>query len=192
MIYSNSKKVINEKTVPSPVNDYGYSKLYATNLCKLYRNKKKIFVSTGILFNHTSSFSKNIFITKKIVEAAVSIYLNKSKKLVIGNLKAVIDLGSAFDYVDAMIRIMNLRKPDDFIISTGKSVKISEFTDLVFSELGLNYKKYVDENSKDLILPNQKKIGSHNHLHKKTNWKPKFKLKQIVSEMVKSEIDLNL
>ena len=190
MIYDHSSKLINESSVPRPDNEYGYSKLYGMQLCNYYRKNKKLFVSTGILFNHTSSHSKDYFITKKIIKTIVLIYKNKTKKLIIGNINAELDLGSAYDYVDAMIKILNLKKCDDFIISSGKKIFLRQFINEAFKYLKIDYKKYVFENSAKIIRKNKKRIGDSSFLYEKTGWKPKLTLKEIVKEMIDRELSL--
>jgi GDPmannose 4,6-dehydratase len=190
MIYGHSNKLINENSFPSPDNDYGYSKLYGMQLCNYYRINKKLFVSTGILFNHTSSHSKDYFIAKKIIKTAILIYKKKSKKLIIGNLNAELDLGSAYDYVDAIIKISNLKKSDNFIISSGKKIFLKQFINEAFKYLKIDYKKYVFEDSLKIIRKNKKRIGDSTLLYSKTGWKPKFTLKEIVKEMIDHELSL--
>ena len=186
----NCKISINYSSIPSPNNEYGYSKLYAMQLCKYYRDKKKLFVSCGILFNHTSSYQNNNFITKKIIKTIVLIYRKKSKELIVGNLNASFDLGSAYDYVDAFIKILKLKKSDDFIIASGKKILLKQFIYEAFKYLNLDYTKYVKENPLILNRKNEKKIGNSNLLCKKTGWKPKITLKNIVKEMIDQELKL--
>lgn len=188
MIYSNSNDKINESTLPKPVNEYGFAKFYAGNLCNFFRENKKVFASTGILFNHTSSFSKDIFVTKYIVNSAVDIYLGKSNNFTIGNINAVIDLGSAFDYVEAMIKILNISESNNFIISSGKQITLKKFIELTFKKLGLKYKNYIKIKSKKLTLPNEKKIGNNNFLKQKTGWKPSYSINDIIDEMINKKL----
>ena len=122
-IYNNTRTVSqNELTSPKFNTNYALSKFLGKNICDYYRKEKKIFCSVGIMYSHVSKFSKKKFLIKKILQQLRS---NK-KKIVVKNASAKIDLTSAEDVVSAMFKIINLKKPDNFIISRNKLVTIIE------------------------------------------------------------------
>ena len=110
----------NEKTPFYPLSPYGVAKVYAHWITKNYREAYNIFASNGILFNHESPRRGETFVTKKIVSALCKIKFGKQKKLFLGNLNSKRDWGHAKDYCYSMWLILQYKKPDDFIIATGK------------------------------------------------------------------------
>ena len=121
------EKIQNEKTPFNPISPYGVAKQYAHWITINYRKAYDIFASNGILFNHESSRRGETFVTKKIVSALFKIKNNKQKKLFLGNIYAKRDWGHAKDYCEAMWKILQYKKPDDFVIATGKQYSIKEF-----------------------------------------------------------------
>ena len=110
----------NENTPFYPRSPYGVAKVYAHWLTVNYREAYNIFASNGILFNHESPIRGETFVTKKIVSALCKIKLKKQKKLFLGNLDSKRDWGHAKDYVEAMWKILQQKKPGDFVIATGE------------------------------------------------------------------------
>jgi GDPmannose 4,6-dehydratase len=149
----------NEKTPFYPRSPYGVSKVYAHWITINYRESYKIFAANGILFNHESPLRGETFVTKKVIKALCNIKLGKQKKLFIGNLTAKRDWGHAEDYVEAMWKILQYKKPEDFVICTGKQYSIKSFINLVSKQLnmkivwkgiGIKEKGY-DRNNKCII-----------------------------------------
>ena len=119
-----------EKTNFYPLSPYGVAKLYAHWITKNYREAYGIFACNGILFNHESPRRGETFVTKKIVSALCKIKKGKQKKLFLGNLNAKRDWGHAKDYCEAMWKMMQQKKPDDYVIATGKQYSIKQFINL--------------------------------------------------------------
>ena len=132
-----------EKTSFNPKSIYGISKISSYYLLKNYREKEGIFACTGIMYNHESPRRGSQFVTKKIISSAVKIKLGLQKELYLGNLDASRDWGYAPDYVEAMWKILQQGKPDDYIIATGNLHTVREFLEMTFSYLDLDYKNYV-------------------------------------------------
>ena len=115
----NEKTPQNEKTNFHPASPYGVAKLYAHWITINYKEAYNIFACNGILFNHESPRRGETFVTRKIVSALCKIKIGKQKKLFLGNLNAKRDWGHARDYCLAMWKILQQRKPDDYVIATG-------------------------------------------------------------------------
>ena len=149
----------NEKTSFYPLSPYGVAKLYAHWITKNYREAYKIFACNGILFNHESPRRGETFVTKKIVSALCRIKEGKQKKLFLGNLNAKRDWGHARDYCVAMWKILQQKKPDDYVIATGKQYSIKQFVNLTANKLNMKIKwkgrgvkeKAFDINGKSII-----------------------------------------
>ncbi len=194
----------NENTPFYPRSPYGVAKVYAHWLTVNYREAYNIFASNGILFNHESPIRGETFVTKKIVSALCKIKLKKQKKLFLGNLDAKRDWGHAKDYVLAMWKILQNKKPGDFVIATGEQYSVKEFVNFVLEELlikfkwkgkGINSRCY--DNNGNCIVECDKKyfrplevdslLGDSKKARKTLNWKPKYKIKDLVKEMVYQE-----
>ena len=194
-----------EKTPFYPRSPYGVAKVYAHWITINYREAYKIFACNGILFNHESPVRGETFVTRKIIIALCKIKLGQQKKLYLGNLNAKRDWGHAKDYVIAMWKILQNKKPDDFVIATGKQYSVKEFVNLSLKELGIKHKwigngintKCYDEKGNCIIsckkeyfrpLEVDTLLGDASKAKKQLNWKPKTNIKKLVKEMIDSEL----
>ena len=137
-----------ETTPMHPTSPYGCAKVYAYNICCNYRNAYDMYISNGILFNHESPRRGTNFVTNKVVKEAVKIKYGLSDKLLLGNLDATRDWGHAKDYVRAMVMILELDKPDDYVCATGISHSVRDLCEYTFSKLDLDYNDYVGVDKK--------------------------------------------
>jgi len=195
----------NENTNFYPLSPYGVAKLYAHWITKNYREAYKIFACNGILFNHESPRRGETFVTKKIVSALCRIKLGKQKKLFLGNLNAKRDWGHARDYCYAMWKILQQKKPDDYVIATGVQYSIKEFINLTAKKLkikiswkgkGIKEKAY-DSEGKVIIecdknyfrpLDVNTLLGDATKARKELRWKPKVNIHDLINDMIKEEI----
>ena len=195
-----------EKTPFHPRSPYGVAKLYAHWITINYRKYYKIFACYGILFNHESPFRRETFVTKKIVRALCKIKYKKQRKLILGNLYFKRDGGHAEDYVMAMWKMLQLSKPQDFVISSGKQYSIKEFINYASKQLnypikwkgrGINEKGYNTKNQ-CVIAINKKYfrpaevgslIGSYKKAKKILKWKPKHDIKSLIKDMINYELN---
>ena len=194
-----------EKTPFYPRSPYGVAKLYAHWITINYREAYNIFACNGILFNHESPLRGETFVTQKIVKALCNIKKKKQKKLIVGNLYSKRDWGHAKDYVEAMWKMLQLNKPDDYVICTGKQYSIKQFINLVSKKLkmqiiwrgkGLNEKGY--DSHDNCIIECHKKyfrpaevdtlLGSYNKAKKVLGWKPKNNLNSLIDDMIFYEL----
>tara|TARA_R110000796_G_scaffold67777_6_gene155608 strand:+ start:12525 stop:13496 length:972 start_codon:yes stop_codon:yes gene_type:complete len=137
-----------ETTPMIPVSPYACAKMCAYNLVGCYRNSYDIFGSNGILFNHESPRRGTSFVTNKVVMGAVKIKKGLQDKLTLGNLDSTRDWGHAKDYVKIMWQLLQLDHSDDYVCSTGISHSVRELCDYTFSQLGMNYLDYVEQDQK--------------------------------------------
>ena len=185
---THSKKQ-NEKTILEPNSIYGLAKATAYQACKMYSRIYNLFLCGAIFYNHESPKRSNDYVTKKIVENVCAIYHGKKKYIYLGDIKAKIDWGYAKDYVEAAWKIMQLKKPDFFVIATGKVYSVEYFVKNCFSYVGLNYKKYLKINKK-LLRPSKTNIlkGDTRKAKKMFNYKTKTKLKDLIKIMMDHEL----
>ena len=194
-----------EKTPFYPRSPYGVAKVYAHWITINYREAYGIFACNGILFNHESPVRGETFVTKKIVNGLCKIYNGIQDKLYLGNIEAKRDWGHARDYVDAMWRMLQTKKPDDYVIATGKQHSVKQFVNLVLKELkikfywkgtGLKSKCYTSKGK--IIIECDKQyyrplevdtlLGDPRKAKKELNWKPEISINSLVKEMVIEEL----
>jgi len=195
-----------ENTPFYPRSPYGVAKLYAYWVTVNYREAYKIFACNGILFNHESPVRGETFVTRKITRGLAKIKLGLQDKLYLGNLNALRDWGHAKDYVEAQWLILQQKKPEDFVIATGKQYSVRDFVNEVSKNLnmkiewrgkGLKEKGFF--NGKDIIRVNPKYfrpsevqtlLGDASKAKKKLNWSPKISFKELVKEMTDKDLKL--
>jgi len=198
----------NEKTPFYPRSPYAVAKQYAYWIIINYREAYNFYACNGILFNHESPLRGETFVTRKITIALSRIKLGIQKELVLGNLNAKRDWGHAKDYVDAMWRMLQLRKPDDFVIATGKQYTVRHFINISAKYLGIKIKwigkgineKGINKDTGKVIVRVGKKyfrpteveslLGDARKAKKILKWKTKISLNQMIKEMVEHDLEL--
>ena len=205
-IFGNSKAPQNEKTTFKPESPYGTAKLYGYWITKNYREAYSMFACNGILFNHEGPRRGETFVTRKITRAVAEIYLNKRKTFFLGNLDAKRDWGYAKDYIESMWLMLQQKKPDDYVIATGKSCSVRQFVEKSFKIIGIdigwrgkgkNEIRY-NKSTKKIIIKIDKNYFRPNEVHdlrgdpkkakKVLKWAPKTSLDQMIKEMVFHDI----
>lgn len=127
-----------ENTPFIPDSPYACAKMYAYNICKIYKEAYGMYICNGILFNHESERRGEEFVTRKITLAAARISLGLQDKLYLGNIYSKRDWGYAKDYVKMMHAMLQLDNCDDFVLATGNQYTVKYFCELVFKKLGIN------------------------------------------------------
>ena len=179
-----------ETTPFQPRSPYAAAKVYAYYVVRNYRDAYQIFAANGILFNHESPRRGETFATRKITRAATRIKLGLQEKLYLGNLEAKRDWGYAGDYVEAMWLMLQQEQPDDYVIATGETYSVREFTDRVFARLDLDYKKYVAVDPR-YFRPTEVDVllGDATRARRDLNWQPKVSFDQLIDMMVAADLE---
>jgi GDPmannose 4,6-dehydratase len=202
-----TEKQQNEKTPFYPRSPYGVSKLFAHWITINYRESYKIFACNGILFNHESPRRGETFVTRKITIGLSKIKLGLQKVLVLGNLDAKRDWGHARDYVEAQWLILQQKKPDDYVIASGKNYSVKDFINLCARILKINLKwkgkgistKAYDQRGNCVIRCHKRYfrpaevdqlLGNALKAKKKLKWKPKTSFKDLVKEMLHEDLKI--
>ena len=196
----------NENTPFYPRSPYGVAKLYAHWITINYREAYGIFACNGILFNHESPVRGETFITRKITRALTRIKLGLQKNLYVGNLDAMRDWGHAKDYVEAQWLMLQQKKPEDFVIATGKQNSVRNFIELASKNLdmeiiwnGKGLQEVGSCNGQDIIKVDSKYfrptevqtlLGDPSKAKEKLNWTPKISFDQLVKEMIEEDLKL--
>jgi GDPmannose 4,6-dehydratase len=178
-----------EKTPFYPRSPYGVAKLYAHWMTINYRESYNMHASTGILFNHESPLRGVEFVTRKVTDAVARIKLGHQKELRLGNIDAKRDWGFAGDYVDAMWRMLQQEKSDDYVVATGITTTVREMCRIAFSHVGLNYEDHVVIDPQfyrpaevDVLLGNPAKA------ERLLGWKASTTLEQLITMMVDADM----
>ncbi len=208
MFGKSKKKYQNEKTLFFPRSPYAKSKTFAHYSVINYRKKYQIHAVNGILFNHESPLRGEDFVTRKITLGLSKIYFNKQRSIKIGNIYLKRDWGYSEDYVIAMWKMLQTKKPKDYVIATGKNYSIKQFINEAIKVLklktkwigkGSNEKLINKVNNKTIISidkkffrPNDVKSlkGNFNKAKKELNWKPKTNFSKLVKIMIISDLKL--
>jgi GDPmannose 4,6-dehydratase len=203
------RKSLNELTPFHPRSIYGVSKVFAYHSAVHYREAYGIFACNGILFNHESPRRGPTFVTKKIVEGLVRIKKKLQKKLVLGNLYAVRDWGHAKDYAVSMWKILQYKKPDDWVVATNKENTVKKFIDITAKKLSIKIKwigkgireRGVDLNSGKTIIELDPKFlrpsevdflrGNFSKARRYLKWKPTISTNQLIDDMISHEMSKN-
>lgn len=189
-LYGNVAEIPQKETTPFyPRSPYAAAKLYAYWIIRNYREAYGLYACNGILFNHESPRRGETFVTRKITMAVASILAKKQDSLRLGNLNARRDWGFAPEYVEFMWKMMQSRKPEDFVVGTGDTHSVKEFVEAAFSYAGLDWKKYVNVDKK-YFRPTEvdKLIADHGRATKKLGWKPKIRFNDLVKIMVDADM----
>ena len=189
MYGDNMDPMKNEETRMTPASPYACAKLFSHNLVRNYRIGYDMHASAGILFNHESPRRGETFVTRKITRAVARIKLGKQDKLFLGNLDAKRDWGFAGDYVEAMWLMLQQDQPDDYVIATGECYSVKEFVERVFALADLDYKKYLEIDSR-LYRPHEVPFlqGDASKARKKLGWKPKTNFNDLVKMMYEADL----
>ena len=156
-----------------------------------YREAYGLYAVNGILFNHESPRRNETFVTRKITRAVARIKLGLQDKLYLGNLEARRDWGFAGDYVEAMWAMMQLDKPEDFVIATGESHSVAEFLDVAFAHLDIDWKKHVVIDPRYFRPSEVDDLrGDYSRAKERFGWSPKVSFVELVRMMVDSDLVL--
>lgn len=195
----------NENSLFQPRSVYAISKVFAYHSVIHYREAYNLHACNGILFNHESPRRGVNFVTKKIVQGLTRIKNGKQKNLVLGNLYSRRDWGHAKDYVESMWKILQQKKPDDFVIATHTSHSVKDFINICAKKLGIKLlwkNKGLKEvginkdNNKVIIRINKKYfretevddlIGDFSKAKRLLKWKPKYSFDKLVDDMIEKE-----
>jgi GDPmannose 4,6-dehydratase len=191
MFGNSTKRKQNESEIFSPLSIYALGKVSAYYACQMYRDVYGLKIYGAIFYNHESEVRPEEYVTRKITKAVARIYYGKQKKLFLGDVKAKIDWGYAKDYVETAHKIMQLAKPDVFVIASGKSHSVEYFTKKCFQYVGLNYKKYLRINKK--LLRKSKTvslIGDTYKAKKRFNFKNKTNLDELITIMMNNDLKI--
>ena len=211
------EKKQSEKTKFYPKSPYATSKLFAYWITKNYRESYNIFSSNGILFNHESPRRGETFVTRKITIGISRLIFGLEKCIQLGNIYSLRDWGHAKDYVEMCWKVLQHKKPDDFVIASEKQYSVKFFVEKCFEYLGIKIKwsgkglkeiakithfdkkKYPNLKNKMIVVRINKKyfrpnevdnlIGNATKAKKILKWTSKTSIYQLIKEMIDSDLE---
>lgn len=200
------EKVQTETTPFYPRSPYAVAKLYAFWITKNYREAYGMFAVNGILFNHESPRRPETFVTNKIIKGMVRIRSNEQNVLELGNLDACRDWGHAKDYVEGMWMMLQVDRPEDYVLATGETVSVRDFVSKVTNRLGLTLtwsgvglaeQGYCPELGRVIVKVNEKYfrptevdllLGDASKAREQLGWIPKISLDLLIEDMIGAAI----
>jgi GDPmannose 4,6-dehydratase len=208
-LYGKVQETPQKETTPFyPRSPYAAAKLYAYWIVVNYREAYGLHASNGILFNHESPVRGETFVTRKITRAVAAIHHGQQDRVWLGNLDAKRDWGHARDYVEGMWLMLQQEQPDDYVLATGRTNSVRDFVEMAFRETGVAIAwegegvkecglcaktgkvlvevdpRYFRPTEVDLLLGDPSKAKA------KLGWSATTSLEQMVSEMVRSDVEL--
>lgn len=194
-----------ENTVFLPCSPYGTSKLFAYWSVRQYREAYRMHASNGILFNHESPVRGEEFVTRKITKAVGEIEAGRRQVLKLGNLDAKRDWGHARDYMEAVWRMVQQERSDDYVIATGEAHSVREFVEVAFGCVGISiewqgegvHECGINMGTGDVVVEVDPALFRPNEIHhllgnpakafQKLGWVPQTGFDELVREMVAAD-----
>jgi GDPmannose 4,6-dehydratase len=191
-LYGLVQETPQKETTPFyPRSPYAVAKMYAYWITVNFREAYGMYACNGILFNHESPRRGETFVTRKITRAAARIKLGLQDKLFLGNLDARRDWGFAGDYVDAMWRMLQADRPDDYVVATGETHSVREFLELTFEHFDLDWRRHVEHDPR-YLRPTEVDVllGDATRARDELGWEPKVGFRELVGMMADSDLEL--
>ncbi|MFJ2966431.1 GDP-mannose 4,6-dehydratase [Streptomyces collinus] len=178
-----------EGTAFHPRSPYGVAKVYAYWATRNYREAYGMYAVNGILFNHESPRRGPTFVTRKVATAAARIKAGLEDVVYLGNLDARRDWGYAAEYVEAMWRMLQQDKPDDYVVATGVSHSVRDFVEQCFAHVGLDWRDHVRFDER-YLRPTEVDdlVGDASKAERVLGWRPTVRAPELARLMVDAEI----
>jgi len=206
-LFGEVQEVPQKETTPFyPRSPYAAAKLYAYWITINYREAYGMYACNGILFNHESPVRGETFVTRKTTMALARVYMGVQDTLYLGNLDSMRDWGHAKDYVEMQWLMLQQDNPDDFCIATGVQYSVRDFVNLSWGYLGksirwegsgVDEKGYDSETGKLIVSVDpqyfrptevETLLGDPTKAKEKLGWTPKISFKEMVYEMMESDL----
>ncbi len=183
---------LNETSPFHPRSPYSLGKHLGYNWMQFYKETYSMFCSVGILFNHSCTERSLDFFIRKVTNTAAKISLGKETILKLGNINHFRDEHWSDFGCEMMWQMLNIDKPDNFVIGTGEAHSGEEYLNLAFNHFNLNWQDYVQLDS-SLIRPNEvvKLIADSSKAQVELGWTPnRISFKQHIELICKFDYEL--
>lgn len=179
-------------TPMQPISPYGISKMASYFMACTYRDSYDLFISNGVLFNHESHLRSNNFFIKKVIKDSIAIKNKKIKYLKVGNLDVKRDFGYAPSYIEAVWKMMQLDRPDDFMICSAESILLRDIVEYIFEKFSLDKRLIVTD--KNLLRPNEIEeiYGDNSKAKKVLDWSYEYSFFDVLDILIDEEIKIQI
>lgn len=184
------KRRLTESSAFRPQSFYAMAKAQGIWLTQKYRREAGLFASSGILFNHESTFRTENFFSARVIQSAIRIARGSDEKLVIGSLQARADWGHASDFVEAFQNIMRAENPDEFVVATGHTHSVQDFVEIAFRHLGLHWRDHVREDRSRIAALGNVEEALPSKIFLTTSWRPQTDFSGFVSRLVDDHLSI--
>lgn len=188
-MFGSVKPPQSENSPFQPRSPYASAKVYSYWMARNYREGYNLFICNGVLFNHESPRRGENFVTRKVTMGIASILAKKMNYLYMGNMNAKRDWGFAAEYVEAMHKMLQQKKADDYVIGTGETHSVKEFVQEAFAYAGLDWKKYVKIDPRYYRVTEVDVLRADNRKARKIlKWTPKVTFADLIKIMVDADM----
>lgn len=181
-----------ESTPLNPENVYGITKTMGIHCCRHFRRELGVFAAAGILYNHESHLRPAQFLSQKIVRGVLAFQKDRTKKLALGNLDAVVDWGYAGDYAEAMTQILGHATPEDFVVATGEPHTVRDLLQIACEIAGVDWRECAVTDSGLLRKKPVVLVGNSGKLRRLTGWQPKTSFRSMIEKILEHARKTNL
>ena len=185
-MYGHIHNKIDLKTPKKPLNPYGVAKKKSFNLVKKYRELYGMSNYNAIMFNTDSILRNRDFLISKICIGAIKAFRNK-KKLTVNNIIVSREWNWCEEQCTLLFKFLS-KKPQDFILSNGKSYTVRQMLIFAYQYFNLDFKKFVNVKFKKLKKDEVKEKRSNYRKYfrkNKINFKSKIFGKKLIFKMIK-------
>ena len=189
-MYGHISGKIDLKTPKRPLNPYGEAKKKSFNLVKKYRNNLGMQNYNAVMFNTESFLRNKNFVIAKICIGAIMAF-KKKKKISLNNILVSREWNWCSEQCNLLF-LFQKKKPQDFILSNGKSYSIKQMCKFAFEYFDLNYKDFVNIRFKKLKKNEvkNKQSDSEKYFRKnKINFNSKIFGKKLIHKMIGYYLD---
>ncbi|MBA2381784.1 MAG: GDP-mannose 4,6-dehydratase [Chloroflexi bacterium] len=179
-----------ESTPFHPRSPYAVAKVFAHQMTREYRDAYGLFAANGILFNHESPRRGATFVTRKVTRGVAAILGGKQDKLYLGNLAAMRDWGYAPEYVEAMWRILQHDRPEDYVVATGEMHSVEELVAMAFGLVGRDWHDHVEVDSRYLRPTEVDELcGDSSKIRRELGWRPSTTFEDLIRIMLAADLE---
>lgn len=179
-----------EETPIAPLHPYAAAKAFGHFLVGSFRQEYGLYACSAIFYNHESERRPPEFVTRKITQGAAKIKLGLGKKLELGNLKTKRDWGYAPDYIRAVWLMLQQKKPQDFVIATGRLHSVKDICKIAFTTLNLNWQDYIVV-KKEFVREEEpiELVGNPLRVKKVLGWQPEVSFEEMIRKMTLFDLE---
>jgi UDP-glucose 4-epimerase len=182
-VYADHAKPLDESSALAPVDIYGWSKLFAEQLCKWFSSKSEMKIMACRLFNNYGPRETNAHIIPEIIDQ-----LKKGSTLSLGNIKPVRDYIHTSDCAEALIRLsVNCNEKFSIVnVGSGQGYSVEQLIEKIEVLLARKIKVVTDETkfrSADKLV----QLSDIGTLRERTQWSPGVKIDEGLKHLLMYE-----